>query len=128
MVGLIASREDELKALCERCRVERLAVFGSALRGDFSSKSRAGGSCVGGEPPRWRHPARIGERWYVISDGALLGNVVGPLHSLLSGLVTKLPASSSDRRSHVIPECRISLEQRRWANGLRLKLQLSTCW
>lgn len=36
MIGLIASREDELKALCERHGVERLAVFGSALRRDFS--------------------------------------------------------------------------------------------
>ncbi len=36
MNGLIASREDELKALCERHGVERLAVFGSALRWDFS--------------------------------------------------------------------------------------------
>jgi predicted nucleotidyltransferase len=34
--GLIASREDELKALCERHGAERLAVFGSALRRDFS--------------------------------------------------------------------------------------------
>lgn len=39
MVGLIASREDELKALCERHVVERLAVFGSALREDFSPES-----------------------------------------------------------------------------------------
>lgn len=36
MIGLIASREDEVKALCERYGVERLAVFGSALRRDFS--------------------------------------------------------------------------------------------
>lgn len=36
MNGLIARREDELKTLCERHGVERLAVFGSALRQDFS--------------------------------------------------------------------------------------------
>ena len=36
MNGLIARREDELKTLCERHGVERLAVFGSALRRDFS--------------------------------------------------------------------------------------------
>jgi len=34
---LIESKRSELRALCERYRVERLALFGSALRGDFDS-------------------------------------------------------------------------------------------
>jgi predicted nucleotidyltransferase len=32
---LIESKRSELRALCERYRVERLALFGSALRDDF---------------------------------------------------------------------------------------------
>ena len=35
--GLIEARKSELKDLCERYRVERLALFGSALREDFDS-------------------------------------------------------------------------------------------
>ncbi len=37
MDGPIEARKSELKDLCERCRVERLALFGSALRKDFDS-------------------------------------------------------------------------------------------
>ena len=37
MIELIESKRYELKALCERYRVERLALFGSALREDFDS-------------------------------------------------------------------------------------------
>jgi uncharacterized protein len=33
--NLIEGKRCELKALCERRRVERLALFGSALRDDF---------------------------------------------------------------------------------------------
>ena len=39
MNGLIEARKSELKDLCERYRVERLALFGSALREDFDSGS-----------------------------------------------------------------------------------------
>ena len=35
MAELIESKRSELGALCERHRVERLALFGSALRDDF---------------------------------------------------------------------------------------------
>ncbi len=37
MVDLIESRLSELRTLCERYQVERLALFGSALREDFDS-------------------------------------------------------------------------------------------
>lgn len=37
MTELIESKRFELRALCERYRVERLALFGSALRDDFDS-------------------------------------------------------------------------------------------
>lgn len=37
MTELIESKRSELRALCERYRVERLALFGSALRDDFDS-------------------------------------------------------------------------------------------
>ncbi|MBX6765113.1 MAG: nucleotidyltransferase domain-containing protein [Rubrobacteraceae bacterium] len=39
MTELIAAKKSELRALCERYRVERLALFGSALRDDFDSDS-----------------------------------------------------------------------------------------
>ena len=35
MTELIESKRSELRALCERYKVERLALFGSALRDDF---------------------------------------------------------------------------------------------
>ncbi|WP_047865026.1 nucleotidyltransferase family protein [Rubrobacter aplysinae] len=35
MTKLIEARKPELKALCDRYKVERLALFGSALREDF---------------------------------------------------------------------------------------------
>lgn len=35
MTELIESKKCDLRALCERYRVERLALFGSALRHDF---------------------------------------------------------------------------------------------
>lgn len=35
MTELIESKRSELRALCERYRVGRLALFGSALRDDF---------------------------------------------------------------------------------------------
>jgi predicted nucleotidyltransferase len=34
---LIESKKPELQALCQRYRIERLALFGSALRKDFDS-------------------------------------------------------------------------------------------
>ncbi len=37
MAELIESKMSELRALCERYRVERLALFGSALREDFDA-------------------------------------------------------------------------------------------
>lgn len=37
MTELIESKKSELQALCERYRVGRLALFGSALRDDFDS-------------------------------------------------------------------------------------------
>lgn len=37
MTEPIESKKSELEALCERYRVERLALFGSALRDDFDS-------------------------------------------------------------------------------------------
>ncbi len=37
MTELIESKRSELRALCERYNVERLALFGSALRDDFDS-------------------------------------------------------------------------------------------
>lgn len=37
MTELIESKKSDLKALCERYRVEHLALFGSALRDDFDS-------------------------------------------------------------------------------------------
>lgn len=37
MTELIEPKRSELRALCERYRVERLALFGSALRDDFDS-------------------------------------------------------------------------------------------
>lgn len=37
MTELIESRRSELRALCERHRVERLTLFGSALRDDFDA-------------------------------------------------------------------------------------------
>jgi predicted nucleotidyltransferase len=37
MTELIEWKRPELRALCERYRVERLALFGSALRDDFDS-------------------------------------------------------------------------------------------
>lgn len=37
MTELIETKRSELRALCERYRVERLALFGSALRDDFDS-------------------------------------------------------------------------------------------
>lgn len=37
MTELIASKRSQLRVLCERYRVERLALFGSALRDDFDS-------------------------------------------------------------------------------------------
>ncbi|MGB3683325.1 MAG: nucleotidyltransferase domain-containing protein [Rubrobacteraceae bacterium] len=39
MTESIESKRSELRALCERYRVERLALFGSALREDFDSGS-----------------------------------------------------------------------------------------
>jgi predicted nucleotidyltransferase len=38
LVDLIEARKPELRDLCERHRVERLALFGSALREDFDSE------------------------------------------------------------------------------------------
>jgi predicted nucleotidyltransferase len=35
MANVIETKRRELEALCERHRVERLAIFGSALRDDF---------------------------------------------------------------------------------------------
>jgi uncharacterized protein len=35
VTGMIESKRSELRALCERYRVKRLALFGSALRDDF---------------------------------------------------------------------------------------------
>lgn len=37
MTELIESKRSELQVLCERYRVVRLALFGSALREDFDS-------------------------------------------------------------------------------------------
>lgn len=37
MTGLIEPKRSELRTLCERYGVERLALFGSALRDDFDS-------------------------------------------------------------------------------------------
>lgn len=37
MTEMIESKRSELRALCERYRVERLVLFGSALRDDFDS-------------------------------------------------------------------------------------------
>lgn len=37
MTGLIEAKKSELTDLCERHRVERLSLFGSALREDFDS-------------------------------------------------------------------------------------------
>jgi predicted nucleotidyltransferase len=37
VTGLIEAKKSELADLCERHRVERLALFGSALREDFDS-------------------------------------------------------------------------------------------
>ena len=39
MTEMIECKRSELRALCERYRVERLALFGSALREDFSGSS-----------------------------------------------------------------------------------------
>lgn len=38
MTDLIEARKPELKALCDRYKVERLALFGAALREDFDSE------------------------------------------------------------------------------------------
>ncbi len=38
LVDLIEARKPELRDLCERHRVERVALFGSALREDFDSE------------------------------------------------------------------------------------------
>ena len=35
MTGLIGLKRSELRTLCQRYRVERLALFGSAIREDF---------------------------------------------------------------------------------------------
>ena len=40
MIESIESKRSELRALCERHGVERLALFGSALRDDFDSGHR----------------------------------------------------------------------------------------
>lgn len=37
MTDLIEAKKSELRALCEHYRVERLALFGSALRDDFDA-------------------------------------------------------------------------------------------
>jgi uncharacterized protein len=47
---LIESNKSELKALCERYRVERLAPFGSALRGDFDPAHSDLDFCVEFQP------------------------------------------------------------------------------
>ena len=39
MLPLVASRLDELKALCRRLRVSRLDLFGSAVSGGFDPRS-----------------------------------------------------------------------------------------
>jgi uncharacterized protein len=46
MVELIESKRSELRALCERYRVERLALFGSAVRDDFDSGNSDLDFCV----------------------------------------------------------------------------------
>jgi uncharacterized protein len=50
MVELIESRMAELRALCEHHRVERLAVFGSAVRDDFDSGNSDLDFCVKFQP------------------------------------------------------------------------------
>lgn len=50
MVDLIESRLSELRTLCERYQVERLALFGSALRDDFDSGNSDLDFCVKFQP------------------------------------------------------------------------------
>lgn len=50
MTELIKSKRSELRALCERYRVERLSLFGSALREDFDSGHSDLDFCVEFQP------------------------------------------------------------------------------
>lgn len=50
MTELIESKRSELRALCERYRVKRLALFGSALRDDFDSGHSDLDFCVEFQP------------------------------------------------------------------------------
>jgi len=47
---LVESKRSELRALCERYRVERLALFGSALRDDFDSEQSDLDFCLEFQP------------------------------------------------------------------------------
>lgn len=67
MMELIESKRTELRALCERYQVERLALFGSALREDFDPGRSDLDFCVEFQP--------MAPREHTESYFRLLGNL-----------------------------------------------------
>jgi hypothetical protein len=86
VVELIESRMSELRALCERYQVERLALFGSALREDFDS----GDSDTKRSLRRRRAPAPDATQTFGRGRTALL-----PERGSRGGLSSRLPAHSA---------------------------------